>query len=141
VVAAYAPGVTNRADKPSRTLKTRTDWTIWRDVLEEAWHRMGLRPTIDALADDHNHHLPLLDLLSIAKGVRNKRNGAGLAPATTAAHKPSMWNDPPNLGEIEGRQSSRRDRGAPVAVGLLVAHPRPNETRPTRHHLGEFLKK
>jgi len=22
------------------------------------WHRMGLRPTIDAFADDHNHHLP-----------------------------------------------------------------------------------
>jgi len=59
VVAEYVPGMTNQADKPSRRIKTRNDWTIrGGGVLEEVWHRMGLRPTIDAFAEDHNHHLP-----------------------------------------------------------------------------------
>jgi len=59
VVAAYVQGVTNRADKPSRTLTTRNNWTIRGENPREVWHRMGLRPTIDAFADDHNHHLSL----------------------------------------------------------------------------------
>jgi len=59
VVAKYVPRVTNRAEKPSRTITTRNDWTIRGDVLEEVWHRMDLRPPIDAFADDRNHHLHL----------------------------------------------------------------------------------
>jgi len=58
VVAEYVTEVTNRADKPSRTITTRNEWTIRGDVLGEVWHRMDLRPTIDAFADDHNHQLP-----------------------------------------------------------------------------------
>jgi len=58
VVAEFVPGVTNRADKPSRTITTPNDWTIRGDVLEEVSHRMGLRPTIDAFADDQFFHLP-----------------------------------------------------------------------------------
>jgi len=58
VVAEYVPEVTNRAEKPSRTITTRNEWTIRGDVLGEVWHQMGLRPTIDAFADDHNHQLP-----------------------------------------------------------------------------------
>jgi len=61
---------------------------------------------------------PPLYLLPIASRIRNKRNGAGLAPATTAAHQHSMGDDPPNSGEADGRQSSGRDLGAPGAVGL-----------------------
>jgi len=48
VAAEYVPGLFNRAEEPSRTLTTRDDWTIRGEVLEEVWHRMGLRPTIDA---------------------------------------------------------------------------------------------
>jgi len=59
VVAEYVPGLTNRADKPSRTITVRNDWTIRGDVLEEVWHRMGLSHSINAFADDDNHHLPL----------------------------------------------------------------------------------
>jgi len=58
VVAEYVLGVTNRAEKTSRTITARHNWTIRGDVLEGVWHRMGLRPTIDAFADDHNHHPP-----------------------------------------------------------------------------------
>jgi len=66
---------------------------------------------------------PLLGLLPTASRVRNKRNGASLAPATTTAHQPSMGDDPPSSGEAERLQSSGPDRGAPVAVGLVVTHP------------------
>jgi len=57
VVAEYVPGVT-----PSGQTVTYSDNTKRLDdpgdVLWEVWHRMSLRPTIDAFADDQNHHLP-----------------------------------------------------------------------------------
>jgi len=74
------------------------------------------------------------------KVPRNRRNGTGLAPTETAAHQPSMGDDRPDSGEAERRQSSGCDRGAPVAVGLVVAHPGIDEAGPTLHHLGEPLQ-
>jgi len=84
---------------------------------------------------------PPLYLLPIASRIRNKRNGAGLAPATTAAHQHSMGDDPPNSGEPDGRQSSGRDLGAPGAVGLAVTHPGVKETGPTLNHLRQPLQR
>jgi len=46
-----------------------------------------------------------------------------------------FWDDPPNTGEAEGRQSSGRDRGGPVVVGKLVNEPGIDETGTTLHHL------
>ena len=79
---------------------------------------------------------PLLDVLPISSRVRNRRNGTGLAPGATAAHQPTIGDDTPDSGEAEERQSSGCDRGAPVAVGLVVAHPGIDEAGPTLHHLG-----
>jgi len=59
VGAKYVPGVPNRAHKPSTPITTRNDWTIRLDVMEEVWHRIGLKPTIDSLSGEHIHHLPL----------------------------------------------------------------------------------
>jgi len=84
--------------------KTRNDWTIRGDILEEVWHRMVLSPIIEALADDHNHHLSLYRTYFAPPpilSVWNKRHGAGMAPASGFAHQPSMGNDPPNPGEYK----------------------------------------
>jgi len=59
----------------------------------------------------------------------------------TAAHQATMGDDPPDLGEAERGQSSVCDRGAPVAVGLVVAHHGIDEAGPTLHHLGEHLQR
>jgi len=84
---------------------------------------------------------PLLELLPITSCARNRRNGTSLAPTATTAHQPYMGNDPPDSGEAEIRQSSGCDRGAPVAVGLVMAHPGIDEAGPTLHHLGEPLQR
>jgi len=51
-----------RRDQSSRQTIEDSDYTKRpdhpEDVLEEVWHRMDLRPTVDAFADDHNHHPP-----------------------------------------------------------------------------------
>jgi len=52
-----------------------------------------------------------------------------------------MGEDPPDSGEANKRKGSGCDRGAPVAVGLVVAHPRIDEIRPTLHHLWEPLQR
>jgi len=52
-----------------------------------------------------------------------------------------MGDDPPHSGEAEGRKGSSCYRGAPVAVGILVAHPRIDETGTTLHHLGTLLRR
>jgi len=52
-----------------------------------------------------------------------------------------MGDDPPDSGEAARRQSSGCDRGAPVAVGLVVAHPGIYEAGATLHHLGEPLQR
>jgi len=52
-----------------------------------------------------------------------------------------MGNYPPNSGEAEGRRSSGRDHGAPVAVRMVVAHPGIDEARPTPHHFMNPLQR
>jgi len=90
VVAEYVPGVTNRADKPSGTLTTRNDRTIRGDVLEELWHWMGLRSTIDAFAADHNHHLPLywtyFPSPHASRKMQWRRSGTGINCCTSTLH-------------------------------------------------------
>jgi len=48
-----------------------------------------------------------------------------------------MGVDPPDSGKAEKRQRSSGNRGAPVAVGLGLAHPGIDEAGPGLHHLGE----
>jgi len=50
-----------------------------------------------------------------------------------------MGDDTPNFGQAERRQSSSRDRGAPVAVGMVVAHPGIDEAGPGQHHVEKPL--
>jgi len=82
-----------------------------------------------------------LDLLPIASRVRNKRIGAGQAPATIAAHQPPMGDYPPNSGEAAKRKGAGCVRGTPVAVGMVMAHPRVDEAGATLHHLGVPLQR
>jgi len=67
--------------------------------------------------------------------------GRPLAPASTAAHQPPMGDDPPNSGEAARRQGASRDRGTPVAVGLVVAHPGVDEAGAALHYLGVPLQR
>jgi len=140
VVEEYVPGVTNRADKPSRTLTTQINWNFRGDFLEEMWRRMGLSPTI-LRGRPQSTPPPLLHLLPIASRVQNKRNGAGVAQKTTAAHQPSMGDDPPNSSENEGRQTPSRHRGLPVSVGMVVAHSGIDEAGPSLHHFRKRVQR
>jgi len=65
------------------------------------------------------------------------RSGTGSNCCTST----TMGDDPPDSGEAEERQSSGCDRGAPVAVGLVVAHPGIDDAGPTLHHLGKHLQR
>jgi len=117
---------------------TRNDWTIQGNFPEEVcapdWPQAHNRCLRGRPQSSPPH---LSDLLPIASRVRNRRNGAVMAAAKTAAHQPSMGDDSPNSGEAEGRQGPGRGRGAPVAVGMVLAPPRVNETGSTPQNLGE----
>jgi len=52
-----------------------------------------------------------------------------------------MWDDPPNSGQAEGRQSPGRGHGNPMAVGMVVAHYGIHVAGPTIYHLGKPLQK
>jgi len=96
-----------------------------RNKFDNPRHLTWPRPTIAAFADDHNHHLPLCWAYF-----------QSLVPETTSAHQPSMGDHPSNSGEAAGPQSSCRDRGAPVAFGMVSTHTVIHENGPNLHHLG-----
>jgi len=111
-VADYAPGVTNRAEKPSRTLTTGNDWIIREDVLEEVWHRMGHRPTIDAFAEDHNHHLPRYETYFPSPHASGTNAMALVWHRQQLLHINSPWG---MISRILGMQNNDRARAFIVA--------------------------
>jgi len=73
---------------------------------------------------------PLLDL---PEQTQWHRSGTGSNVCTST-------DDPPNSGEAERQQSSGCDSGAPVAVGLKVAHPGIYDTGPPYIISGSLYK-
>jgi len=136
-VAWCVPGLTKRADKPSRTKITRNNWSIRRDLLEDVWNRMNLRLTVDVFADDHNHHLPGFWTYSPSPHAPGTTT---TTPASTSAHQPPMGNDSPNSGKHQSRRNSAGGPGPPVAVGLVFAHTGLPEAGSTIHHIRETYK-
>jgi len=125
--------ISSRTTGPSGEMSWRGCGTGWAKQDHQDLHRcLRGRP--------QSSPPPLLEILPISSRTRNKRHDTGLAPASTTAHQPPMGDDPPNSGEATKRQRSGRDRGSPVAVGVLVVHAENDETRQTLHHLGEPLK-